>query len=103
MNCKFNSDNKLKRILVTGGAGFIGSALIRRLIIETNTEVFNIDKLTYSSNTFHNLNLSKKSYKFLKIDINNKSKINKVIRRAEIPTESPATDKTPATRVKLPF
>jgi dTDP-glucose 4,6-dehydratase len=37
------------RILVTGGAGFIGSAVIRRLIAETQHEVFNLDKLTYAA------------------------------------------------------
>ncbi|WP_340316761.1 dTDP-glucose 4,6-dehydratase [Rhizorhabdus argentea] len=36
------------RILVTGGAGFIGSALIRHLIGETGHEVLNLDKLTYA-------------------------------------------------------
>lgn len=36
------------RILVTGGAGFIGSALIRHLIGETTHEVLNLDKLTYA-------------------------------------------------------
>ncbi len=36
------------RILVTGGAGFIGSALIRHLIAETDHEVLNLDKLTYA-------------------------------------------------------
>ncbi|MET0377000.1 MAG: dTDP-glucose 4,6-dehydratase [Rhizorhabdus sp.] len=36
------------RILVTGGAGFIGSALIRHLISETEHEVRNLDKLTYA-------------------------------------------------------
>jgi dTDP-glucose 4,6-dehydratase len=36
------------RILVTGGAGFIGSALIRHLIAETEHEVLNLDKLTYA-------------------------------------------------------
>ncbi|WP_332763857.1 dTDP-glucose 4,6-dehydratase [Phenylobacterium sp.] len=36
------------RILVTGGAGFIGSALIRHLIAETSHEVLNLDKLTYA-------------------------------------------------------
>lgn len=36
------------RILVTGGAGFIGSALIRQLIAETGHEVLNLDKLTYA-------------------------------------------------------
>lgn len=36
------------RIIVTGGAGFIGSALIRRLIEESEHEVLNFDKLTYA-------------------------------------------------------
>ena len=38
------------RILVTGGAGFIGSALVRRLIGDTGHEVLNVDKLTYAGN-----------------------------------------------------
>ncbi|MFT5706033.1 MAG: dTDP-glucose 4,6-dehydratase [Oceanospirillaceae bacterium] len=37
-------------ILITGGAGFIGSALIRYLIAETDCSVVNIDSLTYASN-----------------------------------------------------
>ena len=40
----------MKRIIVTGGAGFIGSALIRYLIRETDSEVMNLDKLTYAGN-----------------------------------------------------
>jgi dTDP-glucose 4,6-dehydratase len=38
------------RILITGGAGFIGSALIRHLIQHTGHEVLNLDKLTYAGN-----------------------------------------------------
>jgi dTDP-glucose 4,6-dehydratase len=37
-------------ILITGGAGFIGSALIRHLIAETDARVLNVDKLTYAGN-----------------------------------------------------
>ena len=38
------------KVIVTGGAGFIGSALIRYLIRETDAEVMNLDKLTYAGN-----------------------------------------------------
>ncbi len=38
------------RILVTGGAGFIGSALVRHLVLETGATVIDVDKLTYAGN-----------------------------------------------------
>lgn len=40
----------MKTLLVTGGAGFIGSALVRQLIAETGWRVLNVDKLTYAGN-----------------------------------------------------
>lgn len=38
------------RIIVTGGAGFIGSALVRYLVNEVRAEVLTVDKLTYAGN-----------------------------------------------------
>ena len=40
----------VKTFLVTGGAGFIGSAVVRHLINDTNHKVINVDKLTYAGN-----------------------------------------------------
>lgn len=38
------------KLLISGGAGFIGSAIIRHIINNTQDEVINIDKLTYAGN-----------------------------------------------------
>lgn len=43
------NESRPLRLLVTGGAGFIGSALIRQLIAETRHEVINLDALTYAA------------------------------------------------------
>jgi len=40
----------IEKLIVTGGAGFIGSAVIRHLIANTGVRVLNIDKLTYAGN-----------------------------------------------------
>ena len=66
-------------ILVTGGAGFIGSALVRMLIHSTNHNVINVDKLTYAGNLESLSEVSDSSrYKFEKKDICNLSDIKTV-------------------------
>tara|TARA_B100000886_G_scaffold47802_1_gene29403 strand:- start:53 stop:1075 length:1023 start_codon:yes stop_codon:yes gene_type:complete len=63
----------MKKIIVTGGLGFIGSNLIK-LLIERNYFVINVDKVSYASNFYNIKNFScKKNYKFFKLDINNRS------------------------------
>ena len=70
----------MKKIIVTGGSGFIGSNLVNYLI-KKKYFVINIDKLTYSSNRYNKSVLSKKNYKFFRLDINNKKKLKNIINR----------------------
>ncbi|MBH2028942.1 MAG: dTDP-glucose 4,6-dehydratase [Moraxellaceae bacterium] len=58
------------RILVTGGAGFIGSCVVRHIIKNTNDEVLNLDKLTYAGNleSLNEINDNPR-YQFQQVDI----------------------------------
>ncbi len=68
----------MKKVIVTGGLGFIGSNLID-LLIRKNYRVINIDKVTYSSNFYNTKEYkSLKNYRFIKCDINDK-KLKKII------------------------
>ena len=68
-----------KKIVVTGGLGFIASNLIEKLL-KQNYKVINVDKISYSSNFYNIREISKnKDYKFFKCDILNKEKINKLL------------------------
>ena len=69
----------MKKIIVTGGLGFIGSNLVK-LLIKKNYFVINVDKVNYASNFYNTRDFSyKKNYKFVKLDINNRSKLRKVL------------------------
>lgn len=68
------------KILVTGGAGFIGSAVIRHIIQNTNNQVLNIDKLTYAGNLESLKAIDQHpNYQFKQIDICNEFNITKAI------------------------
>ncbi len=67
------------KILVTGGAGFIGSELVRQLINETSHVVLNVDKLTYAGNPSSLVSVSDSSrYYFEMADICDAGTINQL-------------------------
>ena len=60
----------LKKILVTGGSGFIGSSVIKYLINQFDYEVINVDKLTYAGNLLNVDSVkANRRFHFKKIDI----------------------------------
>ena len=68
-----------KKILVTGGAGFIGSALIRHIIDHTDHSVVNVDKLTYAGNLESLVSVENNSrYFFQQVDICNAIEIRRI-------------------------
>jgi dTDP-glucose 4,6-dehydratase len=70
------------RILVTGGAGFVGNAVIRQLIGETDALVLNIDKLTYAASPTALRSLSDNHrYEFLQADICDRQTMREAFRR----------------------
>ena len=71
----------MKKIIVTGGSGFIGSNLVK-FLLQKNYFVINIDKLSYSANPYNLKEVKKnKNYRFFKIDINNRKKVLKILNK----------------------
>jgi dTDP-glucose 4,6-dehydratase len=73
-----------KRYLITGGAGFIGSAVVRRLIRDTSHHVLVVDKLTYAGNLDSLASVANSSrYAFIRCDISDGAHMRVIIERFE--------------------
>ncbi|MDY0212996.1 MAG: dTDP-glucose 4,6-dehydratase [Desulfuromonadaceae bacterium] len=72
------------KILVTGGAGFIGSAVIRHIIDNTSDEVVNVDKLTYAGNLDSLVEVStNERYTFEQVDICHRAELERVFKETQ--------------------
>ncbi len=68
------------KVLVTGGAGFIGSNFIKYILQDKEYEIINLDKLTYAGNKNNLVDIeNNKNYKFIKGDICNSNLVNKIV------------------------
>ena len=73
---------RVKKILITGGAGFIGSALTRHIIRATPHDVLVVDKLTYAGNLDSLASVSTSSrFSFLKADIVDRARMREAMRK----------------------
>jgi dTDP-glucose 4,6-dehydratase len=69
------------KILVTGGAGFIGSAVVRHIINSTQDSVVNVDKLTYAGNLESLISIDKSErYAFEQVDICDRAELDRVFK-----------------------
>ena len=80
----------IRKILITGGCGFIGSAVCRRILSESSVKIFNLDKISNVSDTTSidrlliNLDsLAKERYFLLPIDISNFEKTKEAVKQAD--------------------
>jgi dTDP-glucose 4,6-dehydratase len=74
----------MDRILVTGGAGFIGSNFVRHLLNGTDCGVINLDRLTYAGNLGNIKDLRReKRHKFVRGDIKNRKLVNSLVKKAD--------------------
>ena len=72
------------KILITGGAGFIGSAVIRILLQDTQFKVINVDKLTYAGNLDSIPDAKKSSnYIYENTDICNRKDLERIFKKHE--------------------